>query len=52
MHMRMIIELYEKRFLRLKGLETKINSMGESIEQEALVEFFGQERETLHVEVT
>lgn len=51
MHMRMIIELYEKRFQRMKALEAKMSSLGENLENESLVEFFEQERETLNSEV-
>lgn len=36
----MIIELYEKRFQRMKALEVKISSLGENIDNENLVQFF------------
>lgn len=50
-HFRMILEIYEKRFQRMKELEAKLNSLGESVESEALNIFFEQDKSALNGEV-
>lgn len=49
-HLRMIVEIYEKRFQRMKELEKTIQALG-AVEPTTIDSFFEEEKRALTVEV-